>query len=138
MLQTWSVHTALAFLSMCRSYKPLLSAQRQHSTLVAILDHLQPRVPRCNTAQLSTLLLDMAFIGCQSFKAHGILPAVSGELYDRLEAGALTMEHAVELADAIRALDKLDHCHDGLSRASCTALDLQVAPPLLWLVVCNL
>lgn len=117
-MQVWDAHAALAFLSMCRAYKPLLAAQRQQATLVGILDFLQPLVRQCSTAQLATLLLDLAFIGCQSFKSHPLLSEVSMELYGRLQSGSLTSEHAVELADAIRALDKLDHCHDALSRAA--------------------
>lgn len=117
-LQLWDAHAALSFLSMCRAYKPLLAAQRQQATLVGILDYLQPLVRQCSTAQLATLLLDLAFIGCQSFKSHPLLAEVSMELHGRLQGGSLTSEHAVELADAIRALDKLDHCHDALSRAA--------------------
>jgi hypothetical protein len=108
----------LEFMSMCRAYKPLLAAQRQKSTLVAILDYLMPLVGQCSTSQIATLLLDLAFIGCQSFKAHGILPHISNELYIRVQTGALGKDHAIELADAIRALDKLDHCHDALSHAA--------------------
>lgn len=117
-VQVWDAHAALAFLSMCRAYKPLLAAQRQQATLVGILDFLQPLVRQCSTAQLATLLLDLAFIGCQSFKSHPLLSEVSMELYGRVQAGTLTADNAVELADAIRALDKLDHCHDALSRAA--------------------
>lgn len=120
---------------MCRAYKPLLAAQRQQSTLVSILDFLMPIVTRCNTSELSTLLLDLAFIGCQSFKVHNILNELSTELYHRIQSGALRKEHAIELADAIRALDKLDHCHDALSRSAGETLlpstgfdQLQVVP----------
>lgn len=117
-VQVWDAHAALAFLSMCRAYKPLLAAQRQQATLVGILDYLQPLVRQCSTPQLSTLLLDLAFIGCQSFKSHPLLTEVSMELYSRVQAGSLNSDDAVELADAIRALDKLDHCYDALSRAA--------------------
>lgn len=117
-MQTWQVQDCLDFLSMCRAYKPLLAAQRQQSTLVSILDFLMPIVTSCSTGELSTLLLDLAFIGCQSFKVHSILSELSTELYGRIQSGALTKDNAVELADAIRALDKLDHCHDALSRSA--------------------
>lgn len=103
---------------MCRSYKPLLAAQRQQSTLVCILDFLMPIVTRCTTRELSTLLLDLAFIGCQSFKVHNILNELSTELFNRIQSGTLAEAQSVELADTIRALDKLDHCHDDLSRAA--------------------
>jgi hypothetical protein len=109
---------------MCRAYKPLLAAKRQQSTLVSILDFLMPIVTTCSTSDLSTLLLDLAFIGCQSFKVHGILNELSTELYNRIQSGLLSNEHAIELADAIRALDKLDHCHDALSRSAGEMLSL--------------
>ena len=117
-MQTWRVQDCLSFLSMCRAYKPLLAAQRQQSTLVTILDYLTPLVATCTTSELSTLLLDLAFIGCQSFKVHNILNELSSELYNRVQSGDVGQEQAVELADAIRALDKLDHCHDALSRCA--------------------
>ena len=77
-----------------------------------------PIVATCSTGELSTLLLDLAFIGCQSFKVHSILNDLSTELYNRIQSGELAKAQAVELADAIRALDKLDHCHDALSRSA--------------------
>lgn len=118
-MQDWDVDAALAFLSACRAYKPLLSAQRQHSTLVAILDFLTTCNADCTTSQLSVLLLDMAFIGCQSFKTHPILSVISAELFARVSGGGIGPDAAVEVADSIRALDKLDHCNVGLSAAAC-------------------
>jgi hypothetical protein len=117
-LQEWTTDTALAFLSLCRAHKPLLAAQRPHATLTAVLDVLARSAPACSSAQLATALLDMAFIGCQSFKSHEALDAVNATLYERIASGELGPESALELADAVRALDKLDHCHAGLSAAA--------------------
>lgn len=109
--------SVMAFLSACRAHKPLLAAQRAHSTLVAILDFLETRAPLATTPHLSTLLLDLAFIGCQSFKAHGVLAEVSGELLARVQQGRAGPAQAVQLADSVRALDKLEHPHEGLYNA---------------------
>jgi hypothetical protein len=117
-VQQWDVPSALAFLRCCRVHKPLLAAQRQHSTLVSILSFLQNRAAEATTLQLSSLLLDLAFIGCQSFKAHGVLPAISRELVQRITDGSLDGSAAVQLADSVRAFDKLEHAHAALHAAA--------------------
>jgi hypothetical protein len=66
--------------------------------------------PDCNSALGSCIHWLPELQGSWDLATH--------QLYIRVQTGALGKDHAIELADAIRALDKLDHCHDALSHAA--------------------